>query len=135
MHDFLQTQGHWDQAATLHHTALHTAHTTGNQHGQVTALTDLGIAQWLTDDYPAAAESLGQALALSRDLGDRLGEANALTELGIVQYSTGDFPVAAESLRQALALSRDLGDRLGDCLLYTSPSPRDRTRSRMPSSA
>ena len=25
--------------------------------------------------------------------------------------------------------------RLGDCLLYTSPSPRDRTRSRMPSSA
>jgi len=26
-------------------------------------------------------------------------------------------------------------DLLGDCLLYTSPSPRDRTRSRMPSSA
>ena len=25
--------------------------------------------------------------------------------------------------------------RLIDCLLYTSPSPRDRTRSRMPSSA
>ena len=25
--------------------------------------------------------------------------------------------------------------RLEDCLLYTSPSPRDRTRSRMPSSA
>ena len=26
-------------------------------------------------------------------------------------------------------------DLLGICLLYTSPSPRDRTRSRMPSSA
>ena len=26
-------------------------------------------------------------------------------------------------------------DHIGDCLLYTSPSPRDRTRSRMPSSA
>ena len=26
-------------------------------------------------------------------------------------------------------------DTLGTCLLYTSPSPRDRTRSRMPSSA
>ena len=25
--------------------------------------------------------------------------------------------------------------KYGDCLLYTSPSPRDRTRSRMPSSA
>ena len=28
-----------------------------------------------------------------------------------------------------------LGDMHGNCLLYTSPSPRDRTRSRMPSSA
>ena len=27
------------------------------------------------------------------------------------------------------------GDDHGGCLLYTSPSPRDRTRSRMPSSA
>ena len=27
------------------------------------------------------------------------------------------------------------GDNLWNCLLYTSPSPRDRTRSRMPSSA
>ena len=27
------------------------------------------------------------------------------------------------------------GDELGDCLLYTSPSPRDRQKSRMPSSA
>ena len=26
-------------------------------------------------------------------------------------------------------------DRRGDCLLYTSPSPRDRQKSRMPSSA
>ena len=26
-------------------------------------------------------------------------------------------------------------DEYRDCLLYTSPSPRDRTRSRMPSSA
>ena len=25
--------------------------------------------------------------------------------------------------------------RIGDCLLYTSPSPRDRQKSRMPSSA
>ena len=29
---------------------------------------------------------------------------------------------------------KDMGN-IEDCLLYTSPSPRDRTRSRMPSSA
>ena len=28
-----------------------------------------------------------------------------------------------------------VGINTGNCLLYTSPSPRDRTRSRMPSSA
>ena len=30
---------------------------------------------------------------------------------------------------------KDRGGHNGICLLYTSPSPRDRTRSRMPSSA
>ena len=30
---------------------------------------------------------------------------------------------------------RSLAEQLVSCLLYTSPSPRDRTRSRMPSSA
>ena len=32
-------------------------------------------------------------------------------------------------------LVEELSDRETACLLYTSPSPRDRTRSRMPSSA
>ena len=32
-------------------------------------------------------------------------------------------------------ISRDFMAHIIDCLLYTSPSPRDRTRSRMPSSA
>ena len=31
--------------------------------------------------------------------------------------------------------TRAFGNHNTDCLLYTSPSPRDRTRSRMPSSA
>ena len=30
---------------------------------------------------------------------------------------------------------KEFGEAAGTCLLYTSPSPRDRTRSRMPSSA
>ena len=34
-----------------------------------------------------------------------------------------------------LQLPREGSLQPGDCLLYTSPSPRDRTRSRMPSSA
>ena len=33
------------------------------------------------------------------------------------------------------AIARELHARLWHCLLYTSPSPRDRQKSRMPSSA
>ena len=39
-------------------------------------------------------------------------------------------------ISSARARSEDtMGDRLSSCLLYTSPSPRDGCRSRMPSSA
>ena len=53
--------------------------------------------------------------------------------LGLPVLATTDSEGTAElptsrRLVQAVAAS-------GDCLLYTSPSPRDRTRSRMPSSA
>ena len=59
-------------------------------------------------------------------------------------YYNGEGFILIELHGAALELSRaeaeqlfvDLGHTLQDiCLLYTSPSPRDRTRSRMPSSA
>ena len=37
--------------------------------------------------------------------------------------------------RISRVIRQPLGNQLSLCLLYTSPSPRDRTRSRMPSSA
>ena len=44
-----------------------------------------------------------------------------------------EFEAKAEIARQRPTLYK--AGRLKGCLLYTSPSPRDRTRSRMPSSA
>ena len=41
---------------------------------------------------------------------------------------------AIEDIYELTYIRKD-GSRLPACLLYTSPSPRDRTRSRMPSSA
>ena len=43
--------------------------------------------------------------------------------------------IAAVFIAQAYGIDLTIGAQLGICLLYTSPSPRDRTRSRMPSSA
>ena len=43
----------------------------------------------------------------------------------------------ADGSEQALELIKDMGQHIDlmICLLYTSPSPRDRQKSRMPSSA
>ena len=51
---------------------------------------------------------------------------------GLVEYvGQSVFAVLADSVLNARKAAR----RARICLLYTSPSPRDRTRSRMPSSA
>ena len=42
---------------------------------------------------------------------------------------------SAFTLQRLMVLQRTRNGELNPCLLYTSPSPRDRTRSRMPSSA
>ena len=69
--DFLRTQGHWNQAATLAQTAHDAATAADDRQGQAWALSDLGITRELTADYPAATASQTQALELYRDLGDR----------------------------------------------------------------
>ena len=43
-----------------------------------------------------------------------------------------DGPIGGEKI---ISRFPDYAEKLGDCLLYTSPSPRDRQKSRMPSSA
>ena len=63
-----------------------------------------------------------------------------------IEIGDEDLPLVRGLLEECLGLGGEvpgaLGDGVdtgdvvvGDCLLYTSPSPRDRTRSRMPSSA
>ena len=61
---------------------------------------------------------------------------------GTTQYGTGNKYYINGELAPVLYLQEgntyifDQSDSTNDtCLLYTSPSPRDRTRSRMPSSA
>ena len=53
--------------------------------------------------------------------------------LDLVDVAEGQRGVAHESVGYLPV--DDLIDQCADCLLYTSPSPRDTERSRMPSSA
>ena len=62
---------------------------------------------------------------------DAMGREVSSTDqnTGEVTTTTYDF------MGRVVKTERSLTDQEGNCLLYTSPSPRDRTRSRMPSSA
>ena len=57
---------------------------------------------------------------------------NVITELN---EANNDKATEILSLKSDVAAKQTMIDELVACLLYTSPSPRDRTRSRMPSSA
>ena len=82
---------------------------------------------------------MGKVVAVCGMPGSGKGEfAAVLEQQGVPVLSMGDM-VRAEVKRQNLAESPgifgEIAAQLRACLLYTSPSPRDRSLSRMPSSA
>ena len=71
-----------------------------------------------------------------RDVGEMTGR-EAYSSYGVVAQRCLEA-VGGKLLWATTADTPVIGcehDEIHDCLLYTSPSPRDRTRSRMPSSA
>ena len=62
----------------------------------------------------------------------KIGEMNLYYKIaeGYLPPYKRRIPLIKKYLAQAIETAKTIG-----CLLYTSPSPRDRTRSRMPSSA
>ena len=65
----------------------------------------------------------------------RLSDELALVQTVDIITPIVDDPFAFGAIAAANALSDIYAVGARPCLLYTSPSPRDRTRSRMPSSA
>ena len=53
---------------------------------------------------------------------------------GVIALDVGEIKIKTDGNTEWYATSGGFAE-IGSCLLYTSPSPRDRTRSRMPSSA
>ena len=89
----------------------------------------------VVDLDPAIVEEQGEPLPARERIADGLSQLGLLTD----GLKSGAEP-GLEGLedRTAVELARRLARVLGlstDCLLYTSPSPRDRQKSRMPSSA
>ena len=74
--------------------------------------------------------------ASARDMLDRPSEeAGSVLSTAKSYLSLYRDPLVAKNISRSDFAIRDLMHNASPCLLYTSPSPRDRTRSRMPSSA
>ena len=130
MGGFLRERGHWDQAVALHQMALSAARHAGDRAGQAGTLHELGLMRTIVADYPAAAASLKQAVALYADIADLAGQAFALCQLGIVQVWTGDYPAGIASDERALVLARSCGDTRAEacalqCLGYAQQATGD----------
>ena len=73
---------------------------------------------------------LAASAALMLAAGPAMAQQKSI-KIGFVSTFSGPTAVIGNDMRNSFELALD---HMG-CLLYTSPSPRDRTRSRMPSSA
>ena len=81
-----------------------------------------------------------------KEMKNVVAAAPAMMQQGQALAASAQAMQAAQmgQMQQAIAYNQQVGQPIapehltainGVCLLYTSPSPRDRTRSRMPSSA
>ena len=79
-------------------------------------------AQW-----QAVVDAVGECVAAAPQA------ASEIVAIGVDSQYSSIVPVDADG--RPVAPMRHWSDRRGTCLLYTSPSPRDKRQSRMPSSA
>ena len=111
---------------------------------------DENIGQWFIGDLPSGAtatlniesiiETVGSMQTNSATVAGSSADPNpdnnsdsasthvASADVRIVKTVSEHSPEVGEQVSWTISV-------INDCLLYTSPSPRDRTRSRMPSSA
>ena len=95
------------------------------------------------EDGFAIADELNTDISVLDRFSVRLGEDNVQDDVVVDGAATAEtFDVSTDGSIFRVARRADSivdihesGTGFGSCLLYTSPSPRDRTRSRMPSSA
>ena len=71
----------------------------------------------------------------NKDMTDRGATHLIYISTTLVSTPTINLNQAMMEIRRMMGLAIEMFDMVMSCLLYTSPSPRDRTRSRMPSSA
>ena len=89
-------------------------------------------SQFTSKKLTLTGDDSGVALNITSTSGSSINTLGGMNITGATVYSNTD-DVFTDPDTRATSAAVDFSG--GVCLLYTSPSPRDRTRSRMPSSA
>ena len=95
---------------------------------------DAGINQFISDITNRKVEIIGATLPLTRNYPVTLSGTTLTVPVSIDYLRVSGTPVKDLEGNNKYTLDA-VATPIIACLLYTSPSPRDRTRSRMPSSA
>ena len=76
-----------------------------------------------------------QTLAIQTPVSEQRSASGVTGEIRIEKDTMGELEVPADRYFGAQTARSLINFDIGTCLLYTSPSPRDKRQSRMPSSA
>jgi adenylate cyclase len=88
--------------------------------GEYNSLAQLGLWNWHTGDYEAAADLLRQSLEQIRGAGDIRREIDILNNLGVVTKAKSLFSEAIDYYEHAQKIARKIGDRSGEATLLNN---------------
>ncbi|MFC7642348.1 tetratricopeptide repeat protein [Streptosporangium lutulentum] len=97
-------RGHWSELETVARLALEVARRQGDRAGEASALTMLGLVDWMAGRSDVAHDRMHHALRLWRELGDRESEGMALHNLGWLSMRADDFDAALGHITAGLLL-------------------------------
>jgi tetratricopeptide (TPR) repeat protein/DNA-binding XRE family transcriptional regulator len=117
---YLDTQGHYPEAATIHTHACRAAQQVGDRTAEADALNSLGVMDLRQGRYQQASGHFERALALHCQTGNQTGEARALSNLGFIDFLRGRSRQAAAHLGRSLDMFRELGDQVGEARTLAS---------------
>jgi tetratricopeptide (TPR) repeat protein len=119
---YLESGGHWEEAARLHERAVAVWRNDGDKAGLTHALSDLSTVQWRTGNYDRALEIAEEALGICHTSNDQIGYADLLDHIGQINWHRSDYVAALTHFQEAYEIRCDVDDRRGqaDALAHTA---------------
>lgn len=110
---FLENEAYWDDALSLHETALSACRDLDDPQWTAQALLEISRASQNTGQYETAIRQADEAAVICRSLEDRHGEAQALDRLGTIHDYSARFLEALAFHQEARSAYQDVRDNHG----------------------